>query len=199
MVDEELIKDRLFDIIMRKPGRPTTFDMDGRKKFLELYATFGVMAKAAKEAGVSPSTVSTLKNTDPNFAQACADAKLLYKGELEYAAYQRGVEGVDEPVYYQGQLVDTQKKYSDKILELLLKAEMPDKFIERKELSGPGGQPLQINVVKFDELGDKAEPIDAEFKVPEPGVSDAKALTQGTQEEEDHQDQTSIQAPDNED
>jgi hypothetical protein len=41
---------------------------------------------------------------------------------LEREAWRRAVEGFDEPVHYQGEVVGYVKKYSDRMLELLLKA-----------------------------------------------------------------------------
>jgi len=48
----------------------------------------------------------------------------------EEEAHRRAVDGVKEPVYYKGARVDTIAKYSDKLLELLLKADQPAKYRE---------------------------------------------------------------------
>ena len=48
-----------------------------------------------------------------------------YKDTLTQEVYRQAVEGIDEPVYYQGKLVDTVKKYSPILLMFLLKREDP--------------------------------------------------------------------------
>jgi hypothetical protein len=50
---------------------------------------------------------------------------------LEREAWRRGVEGIDRSIMYQGQVVASSKEYSNRLLELLLKAHGPAKYKER--------------------------------------------------------------------
>ena len=72
----------------------------------------------------------------------------------EEALYERAVEGVDEPmVNHLGQIVGYKKKYSDKLLEVQLKALDPDKYSDKKDKTDKG---LVINV----EMGLRKKEID---------------------------------------
>ena len=80
-----------------------------------------------------------------DFAAQWDEAMQVAVDALEAEARRRAVEGVDEPVYYKGQLIDTIKKYSDNLLITLLKAHRPEKFRERFEHTGADGGPLRID------------------------------------------------------
>ena len=55
------------------------------------------------------------------------------------AAHERAVDGVDEPIYSNnGTFLGNKKIYSDRLLELLLKADSPDKFSDRKKVDIQG-------------------------------------------------------------
>ena len=73
-----------------------------------------------------------------------AALKIGYES-LEAEAYRRAFEGVDEPVFYQGEEVARVKKPSDSLMMFLLKGGMPEKYKDRvsSEVSGPGGGPIQ--------------------------------------------------------
>lgn len=61
------------------------------------------------------------------------------------AAHERAVDGVDEPLYSNnGTFLGNKKVYSDRLLELLLKADNPDKFSDRKKVDIQG---TCINIV----------------------------------------------------
>lgn len=59
----------------------------------------------------------------------------------------RAREGVDEPVFYQGDECGSVRKYSDTLAIFLLKGAMPEKYREntRMELTGANGGPVQIS------------------------------------------------------
>ena len=58
---------------------------------------------------------------------------------LEEALHERAVEGVDEPIVnHLGQVVGYKKKYSDRLLEVQLKALDPDTYSDKNKQSGNG-------------------------------------------------------------
>lgn len=71
-------------------------------------------------------------------------ARSRYVETLEAAADDRAIKGVDEPVYYEGEVVGHKKKYSDALLMFRLKGLNPERYAER----GPGGgdTPTQIHI-----------------------------------------------------
>ncbi|WP_290738459.1 hypothetical protein [Haliea sp.] len=108
--------------------RLPTLTKPRQEKFLELLSKTGNMSRSAAELGLSYSTVSSLMSKDEYFKEMVQIAKAKYLGKLEDTAYKRAVDGVEENVYFQGQIIDTKTNYSDKLLETLLKAASPDKY-----------------------------------------------------------------------
>lgn len=51
--------------------------------------------------------------------------------EIEKEMHRRAITGISKGVYYQGERVDEEKEYSDKLLLALAKANMPHRFAER--------------------------------------------------------------------
>lgn len=81
---------------------------------------------------------------------------------LEQEAYRRAVEGVEEPVYQGGELVGTVRRYSDKLLEFLLRGRRPQVYRENAGPDAPvtivlqsafaGGEPVRGEVVDGEAL-----------------------------------------------
>ena len=65
---------------------------------------------------------------------------------LEMEARRRASLGVEEPVYYQGQVVGYVRKYSDVLLMFLLKAQRPEKFRDNHKIDGRIDGTLDVNL-----------------------------------------------------
>lgn len=115
--------------------------------FCAALAETGIVAKACKAVDISRMTAYGWRDDIPEFAAAWDKALKVGITALEDEAHRRAFEGVDEGVYHQGVLMDTQKKYSDTLAIFLLKAHAPDKYRERAamELTGKDGGPLQLD------------------------------------------------------
>ena len=122
-----------------------------REKFLTVLRATCNVSEAARRCGVSRVRLYVLRKEQEDFAADWAEAEQEAADGLEAEAWRRGVEGVDKPITYQGKVTATYKEYSDRMLELLLKAHRPEKYRERvsAELTGKGGGPLNITVVQF--------------------------------------------------
>lgn len=100
---------------------------DIKKKYIELLESGLTAVAAAQELGPNVATFYRHRNDDEAFDKACKEAQLHGARNrlqmLESEAYRRAVEGVDEPVFYKGDECGAVRKYSDKILLVLLKAE----------------------------------------------------------------------------
>lgn len=128
-----------------------------QKRFLEIFYEMGTIERAAtmlkEESGsFSRRTVYNWMDRDKSFANKLEKVKPLakanYVGVLEHEAHRRAVEGIDKPIYYQGILVDKVKEYSDTLLIVLLKANAPEKYRERTEVTGADGGPVMIKEVE---------------------------------------------------
>lgn len=104
-----------------------------KQRFLEQYAQFCVVGKAAEAVGVSRVTVYRWMEACPAFKVAFEDAKKGIVEKLEAEAMRRAHDGWDEPIYYKGELQGHVRKYSDVLLIFLLKGAAPEKYRERIE------------------------------------------------------------------
>ncbi len=87
---------------------------------------------AAEEVGISYNRMLTARKNDVMFDLAWREVMEATGEVLENAAFQRAVNGVDEPVFHQGTVVGHVKKYSDNLLTTLLKANKPEKYNTQK-------------------------------------------------------------------
>jgi len=95
--------------------------------------TFGVVVRAARACGINPGLpYRWLKNSE-NFRDAFEVAKGIAKAMLLDEATRRAALGVEEPVFYKGQVCGFIKRYSDSLMLALLKAKFPEDFKDRHE------------------------------------------------------------------
>jgi hypothetical protein len=99
--------------------------------FLEGLAEGMCVADAARSARTSKTTVYRWRKADKKFAEDWDDAYECGADVLLAEAQRRGVNGVDEPVYYQGQTCGAVRKYSDTLLMFMMKARDPLRFCDR--------------------------------------------------------------------
>lgn len=84
--------------------------------FLEQLAGGLSVSHAAEIAGHDRGTFYRLKDRDPVFRHGWADALEEGNDAIREEIRRRGVEGVEEPVYYQGKVVGQIRRYSDTLL-----------------------------------------------------------------------------------
>ena len=109
-----------------------------KRAFLAAYAQTGNKSLAAKMAGIVKQTVYTRQwREDAAFQAAMERARQMAVDVLEDEATRRAVEGWEEPVgWYKGKAGGTIRRYSDTLLIVRLKGELPQKYAERLELRG---------------------------------------------------------------
>ena len=126
----------------RKPWRPL---------FLDTLRGTGNVRLAASNAGVARQVAYRARDSSPTFRDAWDEALEEARELLEAEARRRAAVGVEEPVYYKGQVVGMIRKYSDNLLMFLLKAHWPDKFRENvsidQRVSGSDGGPVKTQHV----------------------------------------------------
>lgn len=89
-----------------------------------------------------PKMIRKWLTADPAFADAYADAEMELRENMQDEAYRRAFQG-----YEAG---DGKIKYSDRMMELALKAEMPEKF--SREATGGGRIVINIEQVERAEI-----------------------------------------------
>ena len=100
-----------------------------RKPFLESLARQGIVVTAAADASITKKTAYNARNNDPDFAQQWDDAIDTATETLEIELRRRALDGVEEPVFYRGVMLDQRvRKYSDVLLMFYLKGLKPEKY-----------------------------------------------------------------------
>ena len=107
----------------------------------ELQQNCGDMLSAAKSLGVSAFFVEQWRKDDKQVHERLREAERVGIQGLVSAAIQRGVHGVEEDIYYKGEVVGQKRNYSDSLLTTLLKAKVPE-FAK----DGEGGGGVTINI-----------------------------------------------------
>lgn len=118
-----------------------------KRAFLLCFAELGMVTGAAKAAGISRRThYNWLEKEDPDgklsaqavsYKAAFEEAREIAEENLLSEARRRAVEGVEEPVYYQGKICGMKKRYSDSLLIFLLKALKPEKYRDHHAAKAP--------------------------------------------------------------
>jgi len=85
----------------------------------------GDLNAAARDLQVPARYIHMWGLSDPEAAKRIRQAQMIGWAGLESAAYQRAVLGVEEDVYYQGEVVGTKTNYSDSLLAKMLVARVP--------------------------------------------------------------------------
>lgn len=118
-----------------------------KKDFLEKLEMTASITRACKLSKVGRRTVYDWINADPDFVKELEESKRIAIDALQDEAVRRAFEGTIKPVYQGGKKVGKIREYSDTLMVLLLKGNMPDKYKDRfsGELSGQGGGPIKTH------------------------------------------------------
>jgi len=114
-----------------------------KSRFLEKFVKYCIVGKAARAAGISRSQVYNWLEGDKAFARRFEYARKDVLEMLEAEAIRRASKGVNKPVFYLGEKCGAIREYSDTLLIFLLKANDPEKYRERHEITGPRGGPIE--------------------------------------------------------
>lgn len=127
-------------------------------KYLAILRSTGSHTVAQRASGVLNRVVRYVEGASEMFQKIKEDALDENANVLEDEARRRAVEGVDEPVFYQGDVVGYTKKYSDDLLKMLLRANRREKYsIERKQdaLINIQNNTFNLDNVNIDGLRDR--------------------------------------------
>lgn len=114
--------------------RHDAFTAAKKTRFLSFLVKEGCIVAAARRTGISARTVYRHQESDAQFARWCGLALGMAGTPLELTAWQRAVEGVEEPFACGGQ-VHYRRRYSESLLRLLLQASNPKKYGPRPGFS----------------------------------------------------------------
>lgn len=110
---------------------PIIYTQEAYEAFLDVLASGLTVIDAAEAAGIPLRHIYKRREADPAFKAQWAEAYMIGNNALEKAARRRGVDGWNEPVFHQGEVCGTVRKYSDSLLMFLMKARDPYKYCDR--------------------------------------------------------------------
>lgn len=100
-----------------------------REVFLKVLARNGKVIEAARAVGLADATsLYAARAEDEEFARQWDAAIEASADLLEQAAWDRAVDGVEEPILFKGEVVATKINYSDTLLVELLRARRPKDY-----------------------------------------------------------------------
>ena len=97
-------------------------------RFLLALSEHGNVTSAARQAGLSRSTLYRVRAQDSDFARAWENALDESTDRLAGEAVRRAMNGVEEVRYFKGEPIGSVRKYSDQLLMFLLRAYRPSVF-----------------------------------------------------------------------
>jgi hypothetical protein len=129
--------------------------------FLDALAEYGTITKAAEVAGIDRKThynwLGPKEQPNEEYATRYAEASEQFADHLRLEARRRAVEGVTQLVYHSGVVVGSRREYSDRLLELLLKAKCPE-FKDKTEITHKGNAGFGILRVEFVDSPSSTDP-----------------------------------------
>lgn len=137
----------------------------------------GSISDAARKLNYDRTTVYVHMKQDKEFAAAVAEAREASKPIFEDELITRVLNGVPEPLYYQGEPVMKDGKQvviykkTDASLRLMLQALYPEKYKERFEHTGPNGGPMANVHIYIPHNNRGPAPAGAEIEKPKSGDS----------------------------
>lgn len=95
-------------------------------EFIEWLARTGSVTAAAEAAGLSRAQVYERRKTHKLFSRAWTKALSLGVDGLHDQAMHRAMEGDERPIVRKGELVGTERRFDNRLLQFLLKAHRPE-------------------------------------------------------------------------
>jgi len=143
-------------------SRRTATSEEARGRFIAELALGGTVSAACQAAGIGRRTAYDLRQRDEGFALEWADAIEAGTDVLEQEAFRRAVQGTERTIYGKdGEVRGVECTYSDRLLELLLKARRPHVYRERVDVRHSG----QIKQLTAQELAAERDAgLDSEYE-----------------------------------
>lgn len=122
--------------LMKRPRLRADRTSRARETFLKVLAETCNVSEACRQAKIGRQTVYDWKEADPAFSAAWMDAEETAVDKLEQVARDRAIDS------------------SDRMLEILLKAHRPEKYVDRyrTEHTGRDGGPIEYRQLSDDEI-----------------------------------------------
>ena len=171
----ELTIERMQALREKRTGRQgSKWNPEMQETFLDLYREFGSIRKCAEALGISTTAIYKHRNGDPEFDEQCIQAEEDFSDGVDENITDRAVNGTQEPLVYQGKIMKDEAghpvmvtRHSDRLAELVVKAQKPDKYRERREITGAGGGDFSVVVKSLNDMIAETKPAEKK-QLPKP-------------------------------
>ena len=130
------------------------FTPERQAAFLDALAGSGSVSAAAQAVGLSRTAIYNLRNREDEAGaafRAAWDARLKQAvAVLAETAFDRAINGVEEPVFHKGEQIGTRIRHNDRLLMFLLKSLDPENYAARPRHDPPSSsrrKPGPINAM----------------------------------------------------
>jgi hypothetical protein len=170
-----------------------------QRAFLTAYSMCGVIAKAADAAHCATRMHTYWLTHDPEYAEHFDRAiKMSAKGELQTTMMSTAIEGKRKYKFHNGEPVmwinpDTgdlehyyETEHNTKLQELMLRANDPDKYTEKKEIKQETVADININAASPEQLEVLSKLIDQNDLTASPEAIDVEFYPKDSDSNDDH-------------
>lgn len=146
--------------VLRRP-RADGWTPQRQHEFIAALADCGCVAQAARECGMASTSCYRLRRAPgaENFAAAWDSAMAQASRRLVDLAFDRAINGSDEPIFDQeGNRIGRRLRHNDRLMMFLLKAYMPDRFRYAHKALRDAGEPHPLALPPVGEALLRLEP-----------------------------------------
>lgn len=125
-----------------------------REKFMDGIRKYGTVAAAIKWMKDNHGLVlrgdvlRRISTLIPSFKQEIDDAQDEYQAVIHMEMHRRAIDGVDKGVYHQGELIATEKVYSDSLLVKMADTHNPEYKEAKQSDKGRNGNIVNVQIIK---------------------------------------------------
>ena len=126
--------------------------IDEKDKILDGIEQWGSISGALrhdKSITSKSSTIQLYANQFPEFGEAIAVSKALFRDRLDGIMIERAIEGTENPVFGKGEHIGDYKIKDNKLLTELLKAKIPEQYNKKSTENVKNTQINNLNITSF--------------------------------------------------
>ncbi len=121
----------VYEMSLDQMPEHTRHEFEDIAAFLRNLSIYGNITESLMALPFGPGAVAAWRK-EPQFKDAFQAAKDLHSDRVRSAFRQRAIEGYDEPIYHQGELVGYKRKFETRLFEVYAKAHCPEFRDEQK-------------------------------------------------------------------
>lgn len=125
------------------------FSDEVKEDFLQLIATGYTKTGACVVLKISAGCITMAREQDEDFDRAWLQAQEEQADLIEQTALERALNGIEKPQWFQGERVGEDTVYDNNLLITMLKAAKPEKYKDRKEVTGAGGGAIELTMIDY--------------------------------------------------